>query len=164
MDGGGLTAPRVRTANGYSFNHTATGCDLMKLEGILGRFIATGVGLSERRRLETRQTLTSAVQLHMPSNQGEDCVLEVWVQKSFGDCIAAVNRLSVRDLGGVLGDYLFNSMSKSERRKEEGQSEVGTRAIEVSQADCGDQSLTIVLDWIIGFQIFSNAFPMTTHL
>jgi hypothetical protein len=139
---------------------------MAKLESILGRYLFEGMKASRMRRHEEDRgqiTFTDAVRLRLAYQLGEDFLLEVWLKSSIGKAISQIR--SVEDLRNILGNYLFEAMEASNRRKEEKRKEMRTwtNAVNVSSpsVEDGDEDskLRITLSFEIGRKVHEEAYP-----
>ncbi|KAF2175227.1 hypothetical protein K469DRAFT_78828 [Zopfia rhizophila CBS 207.26] len=144
--------------------------EVAKLEDILGGYLFKGMKESRiRHREEERRstTFTDAVRLHLADESGEDFKLEVWLYSSIGKAIsqAKANMRSVEDLRDMLGDYLFEAMKASNRRKEEERTGMlaCTSAVDVSfpsgKESSDDSKLEVMLNFETGDYVLGKAYP-----
>jgi hypothetical protein len=133
--------------------------EVAKLEEILGNFISTGLRLSHTRKNDMQRRFTGAARLCLPQEQ-DDITLEVWLHPSFGDCILETSKISVEELQGLLGSYLFTAMKASKRRKEEElvEEETLTSAVKVLKDDSGDRKLKVIVSFDVGLSIWNGVF------
>lgn len=138
-----------------------------KLESALGGYLFKGMNASRMRLREKdggRMTLTDTVRLHLAYQEGEDFKLEVWLCSSIGKAISQAKMRSVEDLRGMLGDYLFEAMEASNRRKEEQKTgmSIGSGAIDVSFPngdDGSDCKVEVILNFGTGTNVYENIYP-----
>ncbi|KAF2188770.1 hypothetical protein K469DRAFT_70544 [Zopfia rhizophila CBS 207.26] len=139
-----------------------------KLESILGGYLFEGVKESRIRHREKDRrsmTFTDAVRLHLAYEEGEDFKLEVWLCSSIGKAISEANKRSVKDLRNMLGEYLFEAMKASNRRKEEERMGMSacTGAVDVSfpsgEDSSDDSKLEVILNFERGWNIWAEVFP-----
>jgi hypothetical protein len=134
-----------------------------KLESTLGGYLFKGKDASHMRHREKdggMMRFTNTVRLHLPYQEGEDFKLEVWLCSSIGKAISQAKMRSVEDLRSVLGDYLFEAMEASNRRKEEktGMSEC-TGAVNVSFPSGDDSKLEVMLCFATGKDVYAKIYP-----
>jgi len=140
-----------------------------KLESTLGGYLFEGMNTSRMRLREKdggRMRFTDSVRLHVAYREGEDFKLEVWLCLSIGKAISQAKMRSVEDLRNMLGDYLFEVMKTSNRRKEEEKTGMSdcTGAVNVSfpHSDNGsDCKMEVMLNFGMGIRVFADIYPGT---
>ena len=142
---------------------TATLADMHKLQYIIGEYLLAGMKASRVRRREEdmgQRTLTNAMRLRPARTEGGDFWLEIWLCVSVGEKILEARMRSFEDLKRLLGDYLFEAVKASNKRKEEEKTEklACTNAVDVYFYK-GDSRLKIMLTFEVGMQILLEAFP-----
>lgn len=144
-------------AKAKSTSHVASGTEIAimaevdKLESTLGGYLFKGMNETRMRHQEkdtAMMSFTDTVRLHFAYNQGEDFKLEVWVRSLIGKAISQALR-SAEDLRSMLGDYLFEGMSKC------------AAAVDVSFPDADEGSdckVEVMLNFGTGKDVYENIY------
>lgn len=135
-----------------------------KLERILGDCLCNGMKASRLRKGEVDRrmmTLTDAVRLHLAYQSGEDFKLEIWLYSSIGKVITQAQDDSVERLRSVLGDYLFEAMSASNRWRTMAEISANFNAVYLSypHGETGDCKLEVMLNFEAGRYLFVELYP-----
>ncbi|KAH9905216.1 hypothetical protein F4778DRAFT_697863 [Xylariomycetidae sp. FL2044] len=146
----------------YTDIYMARMAEVGKLRDILGAFLFVGMKLSRARKREAEAsqiTLTDTVRLHLASQEGEDFKLAIWVTALTGEMVSAAKSTSVNELRDVLGDYLFEAMVASSKRRGE-QMSICTSAVLVMPGSKDDDfKIEIMLCFGVGKEIYANMYP-----
>ncbi|KAH8724112.1 hypothetical protein GQ44DRAFT_289498 [Phaeosphaeriaceae sp. PMI808] len=152
----------TRTASMVSYAKTS------RLKNIVGSRLFEGIQASATRRqeIDMRQiTLTNTMRLRPARIEGDDFMLEIWLDTILGHEILQAKTDSHEHLRVLLGDYLFEAVSVSNRRKiEENEGIVAdTGAINVMTLiggePLGDRKLELAVGFAMGRETWTNAYP-----
>lgn len=133
---------------------------------ILDSMLFVGMKMSRLRRAEEERKLsrlTDAVRLRFPVQLHADTELLITVCPSTAKQISQAMVRSFDSLKDILGDFLFDGMSRSNLRKEELEqmNYAETKALRITSSAGGteDVCLEIVLDFETGTILSQEIFP-----
>ena len=164
-----LSVPQMRNhhqVRAYETN-VAKIVEVNKLKNTLKEYLFDGMSKSLKRHQEKDQgwvRFTDTVRLHLAYHQGDDFKLEVWLCSFSGRAISKERERNVEGLRIMLGDYLFEAMKASNRRRVEesmGMSE-HTSAVAVSfpKGDDGsDCTVEVMLSFEAGLSVWAQIYP-----
>jgi hypothetical protein len=139
--------------------------DVDKLESILGSYLFEGMKASRMRESEENRRLlrfTDTVRLEPASQEGQDFKLEIWLCSLVGKAVSQAK--SDEDWRNILGDFLFEAMKGSNRRKkEEDRTPTDAGAVDFSfpngKDSSDDSKLEVMLMFERGRYVFAEAYP-----
>jgi hypothetical protein len=143
--------------------------EMKKLKNITGNYLFEAINNSALRRREEgtgQSTLTDAVRLYAALNTGEDFVLEVCLCASVEGMFIQAKASSFDSLRCLLGDYLFEAVKASKKRRDEEEQGMmkSTCAVDMSVPSAGgrgaDGQLKIMLNFEVGWRILREMYPV----
>ncbi|KJZ72794.1 hypothetical protein HIM_07738 [Hirsutella minnesotensis 3608] len=135
--------------------------EMEKVKATLGVYLFVSMKTSRTRKKEEEErmvSLTDTVRLYFAVQEGEDFKLNIWISSSAGESISKAHSRSVDELRDMLGDYLFEAMEASKKRKSE-QNAACTGAVAVLRgAKDEDSLLEVILCFAVGKEIYATMY------
>jgi hypothetical protein len=132
------------------------------LENFLGSFLREEVEISPPRLSELRRgpyTITTAVRLYIPQTEGNDCIVEVFLDPRTAERLLQLQHNSINDLRPVLGDYLFDGVMESKLKQNETSSLVkSSHAVRLIDCDGFYCKLELLICFQKGIDMFISVY------